>query len=70
MGQFYNRGWSTADTNIVASIARRIYPRCPVDKDSLMLFVISVRQNEVTPAEWDIIKNLPLEQPPCVSDYI
>lgn len=42
MGRYYNEGWSVADTNRLASIARRLDPDYPLDKVNLHDFALWV----------------------------
>lgn len=65
MGEYYNKGWSVADTNIVVSIARRIYPASPVDKYTLKRFVRwakKKRPGTITNDELSFICSLAMEE--------
>lgn len=40
MGKCYNKGWTVFQTNLLATIARRMIPDYPLDKDSLHDFAL------------------------------
>lgn len=45
MGKYYNKGWTVPDTNIVATIVRRMDPDYPLDKEHFSNFAEWVQLN-------------------------